>query len=194
MELKLQQLIKSVPELMETAEACRDVGLPNFYIAGGAITQLIWNSLDGKDLLDKVKDFDIVYFDKINAVSETSFEQYFAKHLRHSVEVDIKNQATMHERYLQKFGCSIVEYASVEQGIKSWLTAFAIGFTLDSYGNVVIYAPYGLEDAFNMLVQPNKSAMTVTSYNKMTAGYKARWPKVQVLPWDSSAKKLLKSD
>ena len=40
MELKLQKLIKSVPELMETAEACRIVGLPNFYIAGGAITQL----------------------------------------------------------------------------------------------------------------------------------------------------------
>jgi hypothetical protein len=189
MELKLQQLIKSVPELMETAEACRDVGLPNFYIAGGAITQLIWNSLDEKELLDKVKDFDIVYFDKSNTVSEESFEISIAKRIRHGVEVDLKNQATMHEQYLQRFGCSILAYVRVEQGIESWLPAFAIGFTLDSYGNVTIYAPYGLEDAFSMLVKPNKRAMTESNYNNMTAGYKARWPKVKVLPWNPSANK-----
>ncbi|UXI04656.1 hypothetical protein [Photobacterium sp. TY1-4] len=43
MKQKLRQLIESVPELMETAQVCRELGLPNFYIAGGAITQLIWN-------------------------------------------------------------------------------------------------------------------------------------------------------
>jgi len=177
MELKLQQLIKSVPELMETAEACRDVGLPNFYIAGGAITQLIWNSLDEKELLDKVKDFDIVYFDKSNAVSEELLERSITKRIRHSVKVDLKNQATMHERYLQRFGCSIAAYVRVEQGIDSWLSAFSIGFTLDSYGGLVIYAPYGLEDAFNMFVKPNKRAMTESSYNKMATGYKARCQK-----------------
>ncbi|QUM80425.1 nucleotidyltransferase family protein [Moritella sp. 5] len=183
LQLQLQQLIKSVPELMETAEACRDVGLPNFYIAGGAITQLIWNSLGEKELLDKVKDFDIVYFDESNAVSEELFELSITKRIRHSVEVDLKNQATMHERYLQRFGCSIAAYVSVEQGIESWLPAFAIGFTLDSYGDLAIYAPYGLEDAFDMLVKPNKRAMTEACYNKMTTGYKARWPKVKVYPW-----------
>ncbi|TON35034.1 hypothetical protein CGH58_24335, partial [Vibrio parahaemolyticus] len=54
---------------------------------------------------------------------------------------------------------------------------------LDSSGNIKLFAPYGLEDAFNMLIKPNKKAMTEANYNKMTAGYKARWQQVQVLSW-----------
>lgn len=184
MKRKLQQLIEQVPELMEAAEACREIGLPNFYIAGGAITQIIWNSLEDKALLDKVKDFDIVYFDSANLTSETVFKQRIFNRLNHSVEIDVKNQARIHERYAQKFGCTIPAYECVEQGVESWLSAFAIGFTLDCDGNMNIFAPYGLEDAFNMLIKPNKRAMTESNYNKMTAGYKARWPRVKVLSWD----------
>ena len=50
--------------------------------------------------------------------------------------------------------------------------------------HIRIFAPYGLEDAFNMLIKPNKRAMTEENYNKMTSGYKARWQQVQVLSWD----------
>ena len=53
MECRLKSLIKSVPELLETAKVCKDVGLPNFYIAGGSITQLIWNNLLEQEPLDK---------------------------------------------------------------------------------------------------------------------------------------------
>jgi uncharacterized protein len=41
MHNRLKILIESVPELIETAKICESIGLPNFYIAGGAITQLI---------------------------------------------------------------------------------------------------------------------------------------------------------
>ena len=77
--------------------------------------------MNEKELLDKIKDFDIVYFDKSNAISEAFFERSIAKRIRHGVEMDLKNQATIHERYLQRFGCSIVAYVRVEQGIDSWL-------------------------------------------------------------------------
>jgi len=45
MDHSLKILIESVPELIETAKVCESIGLPNFYIAGGSITQLIWNNL-----------------------------------------------------------------------------------------------------------------------------------------------------
>ncbi|HCM1508105.1 TPA: nucleotidyltransferase family protein [Vibrio parahaemolyticus] len=180
---KLKHLIQQVPELIETAEACREVGLPNFYIAGGAITQIIWNSIESKSLLAQVKDFDVVYFDSSSHVTEDEFKNRISSRLSHSVDVDVKNQAIIHERYSKRFGCSIQAYERVEQGIESWLSAFAIGFTLDSSGNIKLFAPYGLEDAFNMLIKPNKKAMTEVNYNKMTAGYKARWQQVQVLSW-----------
>ncbi|NOH85975.1 nucleotidyltransferase family protein [Vibrio sp. 03-59-1] len=181
---KLKHLIHQVPELIETAEVCLEVGLPNFYIAGGAITQIIWNSIESKPLLAQVKDFDVVYFDSSNHANEDEFKNRICSRLSHGVvDVDVKNQAIIHERYSKKFGCSIQAYERVEQGIESWLSAFAIGFTLDSSGNIKLFSPYGLEDAFNMLIKPNKKAMTEANYNTMTAGYKARWHNVQVLPW-----------
>ena len=180
---EVEKLNHHVPELIETAEVCSEVGLPNFYIAGGAITQVIWNSIERKPLLDKVKDFDIVYFDNANLATEDEFKSRISSRLSHCVDVDVKNQATIHERYAKKFGCSIQPYERVEQGIESWLSAFAIGFTLDHSENIKLFAPYGLDDAFNMLIKPNKQAMTETNYNKMTAGYKARWKEVQVLSW-----------
>ncbi len=70
MDDKLIGLIKSLPELIETAKVCQSVGLPNFYIAGGSITQLIWNSLLGQKPLDKVRDFDVVYFDGVDHRTE----------------------------------------------------------------------------------------------------------------------------
>ncbi|MFM2610306.1 nucleotidyltransferase family protein [Vibrio chagasii] len=184
MNKQLEYLIHQVPELIETAKVCREVGLPNFYIAGGAITQVIWNSIENKPLLDQVKDFDIVYFDSSQIASEDEFKNRIRSQLSHIVDIDVKNQATIHERYSTKFGCSIQPYECVEQGIESWLSAFAIGFTIERLDHIRIFSPYGLEDAFNMLIKPNKRAMTEENYNKMTASYKARWPKVRVLPWD----------
>ncbi|WP_099608808.1 nucleotidyltransferase family protein [Vibrio coralliilyticus] len=180
---KLRHLIQQVPELMETAEACRDVGLPHFYIAGGAITQVIWNSLINEPLLAQVKDVDVVYFDRSALTSEAAFKRHIRSRLTHNIDIDVKNQAIIHERYAKKFGCAIEPYECVEQGIESWLSAFAIGFTLDKSGHPRLFAPYGLEDAFTMLIKPNKQAMTEANYDKMTAGYKARWQTIQVLSW-----------
>jgi len=88
---KLKHLIQRVPELIETAEVCREVGLPNFYIAGGAITQIIWNSIESKPLLAQVKDFDVVYFDSSNHVTEDEFKNRISLRLCHGVDVDVKN-------------------------------------------------------------------------------------------------------
>lgn len=89
---KLKRLIQQVPELIETAEVCREVGLPNFYIAGGAITQIIWNNIESKSLLAQVKDFDVVYFDSSSHVTEDEFKNRISSRLSHSVEVDVKTK------------------------------------------------------------------------------------------------------
>ena len=184
MECRLKSLIKSVPELLETAKVCKDVGLPNFYIAGGSITQLIWNNLLEQEPLDKVKDFDVVYFDNTESRTEKWYEKEITAKLNHSIKIDIKNQANVHKWYPIKFGQVIPAYTRVEQGIDSWLSAFAIGFNLDVDGELSIYSPYGLEDAFDMNVKPNKIAMSEANYIKMTNSFKERWSSISVQPWD----------
>ena len=183
MEHRLKSLIESVPELIETANVCQRIGLPNFYIGGGSITQLIWNNLLKRDSLNNVKDFDIVYFDNNEKQTEKWYENEIKDQLTHSIKIDIKNQANVHKWYPKKFGQVINAYTQVEQGIDSWLSAFAIGFTLDIHGNIVIYSPYGLADAFNMNVKPNKVAMSESNYIKMTNSFKARWSSISVEPW-----------
>jgi len=183
-EYRLKSLIESVPELIETAKICQHIGLPNFYIAGGAITQLIWNNILGQHPLKNIKDFDIVYFDDSECQTEKWFENVISTQLSHSIKIDIKNQANVHKWYPEKFGQVINAYTQVEQGIDSWLSAFSIGFTLNLDGSLFVYSSCGLEDAFNMKVKPNKVAMSEQNYLKMTNSFKARWPVISVEPWE----------
>jgi len=186
MESKLKQLIMSVPELVETAKICREVKLPNYYIAGGTVTQLIWNHLLGLNPLDKVKDFDIVYFDNVENITQSDYEILIESKVSHGVKIDIKNQANVHKWYPIKFGQTISAYEKSQQGIDSWLSAFAIGFNFNfnESDGISIYAPYGLEDAFNMMVKPNKRVMSKDNYLKMTKSFKKRWPAIKVEDWN----------
>ena len=177
-------LIYSEPALIQTAQACVDVGLPNFYIGGGVLTELIWNHQLDLPLLSQIKDIDIIYFDSDGEVSQQEYQDQISGLVTHGYELDVKNQARIHDMYLCKFGMTVQPYLRVEQGIESWLPAFAIGFTLNHLGEVECYAPYGLSDAFNLVVRPNKTAMTQASYEKMVASYQTRWPQVSVLPWN----------
>ncbi len=57
--------------------------------------------------------------------TEEWYEKEIISRLRHSIKIDIKNQANVHKWYPIKFGQSISAYNRVEQGIDSWLSAFA---------------------------------------------------------------------
>ncbi|MFW8104157.1 nucleotidyltransferase family protein, partial [Klebsiella pneumoniae] len=90
-----------------TAQACIEVGLPDYFIAGGSVTQLIWNSLSGERSLKNVKDFDIVYFDSASASNEESYKRRINSFVKHEVPIDVVNQARVHEWYPYKFGQTI---------------------------------------------------------------------------------------
>lgn len=184
MEKALIELIKTTPELMETAQACHSVELPNYYLAGGCITQLIWNSLSSAPPLFKVKDIDIVYFEPNKIKTDRQYSDKIQQKIHHDIPVDVKNQAYIHQWYWDKLGQSIPAHTSVEQGIASWLSAFSIGFRLNLSGEPEVYAAQGLDDAFTMQVKPNKAAMTEASYLKMTTSFKQRWPSISISPWN----------
>ncbi|MEH6403718.1 MAG: nucleotidyltransferase family protein [Sneathiella sp.] len=182
MEKKLLAIISKSPEIMETLSACFDYGLPNHYLAGGAITQCIWNSLLGMPLLSQVKDFDIVYFSDETKHSEKIHENEIRRRVTHLIPIDIKNQACVHEWYPKKFGHTIAPYKCSEDGISSWLSAFAIGIRYDA-GKLRVFAPYGLEDTLSMSIRPNKSVMNKANYEQMTTSFSQRWPEISVEPW-----------
>ena len=182
MKQEVIKIIEQSSEIMETLEACEEYNLPNHYLAGGSITQSVWNHLLGLPLLHNVKDFDVVYFSDEAAEFEHQREVNINGLVNHQFPVDIKNQASVHEWYPQKFGRSITPYSSSEDGIDSWLPAFAIGVRL-KHKKMKVYAPYGFEDLLSMLVRPNKKVMSEENYLEMTSRFKKRWPVIVIEPW-----------
>ena len=135
------------------------LNLPNWYLAGGALSQTIWNSVSKFPPETGIRDYDLVYYD----ASDPSYEaedlaiQAGKRHFADiAVEVEIRNQARVHLWYEKKHGIPCGPHASVEAGIDTWISTSAmLGVRLDRMGEWIVYAPRGLSDFFNMVVRPN---------------------------------------
>lgn len=176
--------IQLVPEAVALLSLLQQLNLPNHYLAGDSVTQILWNQKLGLPPLDKVKDFDVVYFDRTND-SEGYFQQLIDAQKRFDLPVDVVNQANVHKWYGKKHGNDIAPHTETEDGIRTWLPCFAVGVRLysDSANELKVFAPYGLEDQANMLIRPNKRTMRKENYDDMNASFKERWPMVTVLDW-----------
>lgn len=181
-EKYLVDTISNIPEIMELLKVLNDVELPNHYLAGGSITQAVWNRKLGNAPLHRVKDFDVVYFDEIQSTSEANFEEEIEKLKSFKVPVDVKNQAKVHEWYGSKFGNDIEPLKKSEDGIRMWLPCFAVGVKLDG-DTIKVFAPYGFEDLANMVIRPNKLAMSKENYDSMNRSFKQRWPNLEIEEW-----------
>ncbi|PIF34488.1 hypothetical protein CLU81_5137 [Flavobacterium sp. 9] len=181
---QLISYLENCPQIIDTLKICNDYGLPEYYLAGGAVTQLLWNNILGRPNLENVKDFDIVYYcDTEDSLVEKSHQRNIEKIAAHTFKLDITNQAYVYQWYPKKFGSVIEKFSTTRQGIETWLSAFAIGVRMES-DKLEIFAPYGLDDAFDMIVRPNRLTMTKNNYVIMTKSFKSRWHNINILPWD----------
>jgi hypothetical protein len=169
--------------------------MPNWYLAAGGISQTVWNVLHTFEPENGIKDYDVVYYDSsdLSYKREDDFIQK-AKQLFHevSVPVEVRNQARVHLWYPQRFGYEIRPHQNVEDAIRTFpATATCVGVKYVD-GHFHVYAPYGLDDLFGLIVRPNRSqiAAIVRDPEKAREVYEAKverwsklWPKLQVIPW-----------
>lgn len=180
----LLALIERCPAVWQTLAACQSIGLPQHYIAGGVLTQMIWNAAEGRPLLTQVRDIDVVYFaPNEDAADEQAWQARIAAAVEHDVPIDVVNQARVHTWYARRYGNTIAPLTTAEDGIDGWLPAFAVGAR--GVSPTVIYAPFGLDDAFAQRLRPNHRVMGAASYEAIAASAIQRWPTVTVLPWAS---------
>ncbi|HET7629593.1 MAG TPA: nucleotidyltransferase family protein [Bacillales bacterium] len=159
--------------------------LQDYYIGAGCITQTVWNHISGYPLEYGIKDIDFVYFDRdlseaaeseVKAVLNEKFDDL-------PLRLDVKNEARVHLWYKQRFGYEIQPYQSLEAAINSWpTTATAIGLRKEDGWKV--YAPYGLNDLFGMIVRANKLQITKEIYEKKVDRWTEKWGHLQVIPWE----------
>lgn len=167
--------------------------LPNWYLAGGALSQTIWNSRLSLPPETGIRDYDLVYYD----ASDLSYDAEDAVIQKGnnvfgdlSVEVEIRNQARVHLWYGKKHGIDCSPHSSVEAGIDTWISTSAmIGIRLEEDGEWTVYAPRGLSDFYNMVVRPNPVLGDEAAYVKKVQRWQGIWPDLKIEPWPNSTSK-----
>ncbi len=187
LESQLLDIIKTNTEVFEVLKLSETLNLPNWYVGAGCITQSVWNTLHDFPIAQSILDIDLVFYDseRLNrAYEEEIRKEIKAKSKGLSLEIDVVNEAGVHLWYEGKFGIKIDPYTSTEDAISSWpSTATSIGVNLKD-GKFIVYAPFGLDDLFNLIVRPNKKLIPREVFEKKAARWKAHWPKLKVMGWD----------
>jgi hypothetical protein len=180
------EILESNPVTETLLRDMRLLRLDHCYIGAGCVAQTIWNHASGMPLNYGITDIDLVYFDAdLSPDKENSLIEDARRLFGHlPIRLDVKNQARVHLWYERHFGYPIRPYASLEDAINSWpTTATAIGVRRDEHGVWRIYAPYGLNDLFGLIVRPNKVQITQEIYEKKTNRWASLWPRLKILPW-----------
>jgi hypothetical protein len=183
----LETIVLKNPVLKTILERTPSLSLPDWYLGAGCIAQTVWNYLSGRDLLAYINDADLVYFDDKDLSSEAEEHRTgIVQELFSDVPIplDVKNQARVHLWYEKHFGNTIQPYQSVEEAINSWpTTATAVAVKYDDNRVFTVYAPYGLNDLFSMIVRPNKLQITEEIYMDKVNRWKVCWPNLRIIPW-----------
>ena len=172
-----------VKEILNTSFFPKNI---NWYLGAGGICQSVWNFLSGNEITHGIKDYDLIYYDRsdLSFGAEDVFiqkgKEYWKKY---SNLIEIRNQARVHLWFEKHFGYKIKPLKSCEESINGWpTTARAIGINkIDQKINV--YAPYGLNDLFGLVVRPNKLSITKQVYEKKVQKWTSIWPNLKIIKW-----------
>jgi hypothetical protein len=178
-------LMQSEP-MLEILDKANELESADYYAGEGCIAQTVWNYQLGLDLLHGISDYDVVYYDDADLSEEA--EQLIADKIRTAITIsginlDVNNQARVHLWYKNYFGNDIAPYNSVEEAINTWpTTATSVGVRLED-GKLNVYAPFGLNDLFGMIVRANKTQITEKIYMDKVRKWSAKWPSLKIIPW-----------
>ena len=160
-----------------------------WYLGAGGISQSVWNFLCGNEINFGIKDYDLVYFDDkdIGYEGEDIYIKKGKKVFEKSANlIEIRNQARVHLWFEKHFGYKIAPLKSCEEAINSWpTTATTVGINKIN-GKINVYAPYGLNDLFGMVVRPNKLSITKEVYEKKVDNWIKKLPNLKVITWGNA--------
>ncbi|MCL2343034.1 MAG: nucleotidyltransferase family protein [Firmicutes bacterium] len=183
---RLAQILARNEALYRVIVQASGLGLKNYYIGAGCIAQTVWNDLSGLPLAHGISDIDFVYYDDSDLSSGAEAEtvrRIAARIGPCGIKLDIKNEARVHLWYKEHFGYEIKPYESIEHAINTWpTTATAVGVRLEDSA-LKVYAPFGLDDLFGMIVRANKAQITEEIYLRKVQKWSAKWPELTIIPW-----------
>ena len=188
LERRLIEHILGCEALLRVLSAAEEMALPDWYVVAGALAQSVWNTTLGHPVLHNVDDVDVVYFDSddLTEATERSREAALADRLSGiGIRLDARNQARVHLWYEQRFGYGLRPYGSTREAITTFpFTATSVGVTRAGEA-IRVFAPFGLDDLFNLTVRANRNQITPETYAAKAERVRMRWPEVTILPWEA---------
>src|SRR6187397_667376 len=121
LELDLQQrlelIVRGTPWLFTVLETVRSLGLPDWYLAAGAIRNTVWDALHGSTSSKPQSDLDVVYFDRMNLACDAEGTLRAAMP---EYAWEVTNQASVHHWQSCATGRDIPAYDSIAASMASW--------------------------------------------------------------------------
>jgi len=181
----LEYILKQNKMLTKILDVLEKDGMHQYYVGAGAINQTVFNYYHGYEMEYGISDYDIVYFDEdVSYEAEDQVIKRIQKSLSDvNVSLDIKNEARVHLWYYEKYGIKRDAYTSVEDAIASWgATVTCIGICVKQ-GKLIVYAPYGLDDLFGMVIRPVKREFSKEAYDERASRWMKKWSKLKKIEW-----------
>jgi len=170
----------------ECLERLAGLDLPNWYLGGGCLAQTVWNVAHANPAGTGIDDFDIAYFDADLSARVENEAVACVRELLSDLPLrpDVKNQARVHLWYASRFGYEIRPYSSCEDALATWpTTAAAIGVRRVNE-TLLVEAPFGTDDLFELVVRPNRVQITPDIYAAKVERWGGVWPLLQILRWE----------
>ena len=96
--------------------------------------------------------------------------------------IEAVNQARVHLWFEEKFGRPYAALTCTDGALRrSLFTAHAVGVSLEPDDSIVIAAPYGLGDIFDMVLRPNPVLPVIGAHAAKARQALERWPELTVL-------------
>ena len=182
----LAGLIADDPVLMAFLEGMVALDLPDSLLGSGVIYNMVWNVLTGRPRHLGIKDADIVYFDPHDCSYEAEdrvirrARSYFADI---SIPVEVRNQARVHLWFPEKFGLAYPQLKSSAEMLIYFATkTHAVAARLEA-GQILIHAPFGLDDLFSFRLTPNPVLENRATHERKAARARAIWPELVMEEW-----------
>ena len=182
---RLEEIVRSTDWLMRALVAARDVHAPDWLIGAGAIRTAVWDRLHGYATRTELADIDLAFFDP-NDLSEQR-ENEVGELLESALpgeRWDAKNQARVHLWYAKKFGYSVQPVNSAAAAVATWPeTATCVGLRLGRDTNLLVVAPFGLDDLLGLVHRRNPARVSIDEYKRRLTSKRIaeRWPRVTVV-------------
>ena len=160
--------------------------LPDCYLVSGCLFQTVWNLLCGRPPDAGILDYDIFYYDSSDLSWDA--EDAVIRRVKRAFpdlpgEIQVRNQARVHLWYQDRFGRDIAPLQSSRDGIDHFLVqASCVGVRCVG-GAPQVYAPFGFEDLFSMVLRPNPRRDLPDVYYRKARRWTELWPALQILPW-----------